>query len=573
MRRLHSLPAQILIRIILPLILILIAVSLGSIALHQRSMRNMVAERDAQLAGQVASRILDSLRERDRVLQTVLRLSGRSAEIEQSLSDLHATVETFDQGLVIYDAVGTPLNEVPAALVARESEASDILRTSLENLGQPIYRLVSPAGVPPLLLMARADPATKRVVVGALSERGLNLPVLFDEIGRGRRAEVYLVAPDGLVIYHRHPDEIGKDVSAHSGVSQALRGEAGATFAHLPGEDEHVVGYAPVVDTGWALLVQEPWADVIVASLRYTLWAPLLVLIAAVASLVSLRLGLQHVVYPLRALGEAASKLSWGDFKGIEAPVGGIGEIEDLQRTLREVAGRVHRNQAGMQGYIAALTQAQEEERRRLARELHDETVQSLIALGQRVKILTLDWLTECESRPQPPACDMQARLAELSEMIWRCLDDVRALIRDLRPVYLEELGLVAALEMLVHSASSSNIKTTFRLEGRERRLPPDTELAVYRIAQAAVNNAVRHAKPQTISLLLEFTDDGALLTAEDDGTGFHPPERPGELALQGHFGLVGMYERAVRLGGHVTIRSTPGAGTQVTAFLPDPMV
>ena len=93
--------------------------------------------------------------------------------------------------------------------------------------------------------------------------------------------------------------------------------------------------------------------------------------------------------------------------------------------------------------------------------------------------------------------------------------------------------------------------------------------MAVYRIAQAAVNNAVRHGRPKNIALQLEFGAEGVLLSAEDDGIGFVPPERPSDLALQGHFGLMGMYERATRLGGHLSIRSQPGEGTKVVAFLP----
>jgi len=102
-----------------------------------------------------------------------------------------------------------------------------------------------------------------------------------------------------------------------------------------------------------------------------------------------------------------------------------------------------------------------------------------------------------------------------------------------------------------------------------DRRLAPEAELAVYRIAQAAVSNAVRHGQPSGIRLQLEFADEGVTLTAEDDGDGFVPSEMPGDLAAQGHFGLVGMYERATALGGHLSLRSTPGQGTKVVAFIP----
>ena len=569
MRHLRGLQAQILLWTILPLILILVAVSFGSITLHQQSMRTMVAERDGQLAGLAAAHLDDNLRERVLTLKTVLVATSRSTDVKEGIRDVGTEVQTFDQGLVIYDATGIPLSEVPAVFRPEQMDVSGLLQSAKDKPGQPAYELRSRANGPGLLLVALTDQGTKRTVAGALSERGLNLPELFDQISRGRRTQAYLVAPNGQVIFHREVSQIGRDRNNHSGVAQALRGESGATFEHLSGEDEHVVGYAPLVATGWALLVEEPWVDVVVPALQYTLWAPVLVLVAAIASLVAVLFGLRRVVNPLQVLGRSASRLAWGDFQAIEKPVGGIDEIQDLQRSLQDMAAQIHRHQAGMQDYIAVLTETQEEERKRLARELHDETVQSLIALGQRVKILLLDWREDCDNQGKATTNAVEARLDELSDMIGQSLKEVRALIRDLRPIYLEELGLVSALDMLISTTSSIQTQAVFETTGDVCRLSPEAELAVFRIAQAAASNAVHHAKPKRLALRLDFGADGVVLSAEDDGAGFVPPERPNDLALQGHFGLVGMYERATRLGGHLSIRSTPGDGTKVVAFLP----
>lgn len=303
--------------------------------------------------------------------------------------------------------------------------------------------------------------------------------------------------------------------------------------------------------------------------LQYTLLAPLVVLAAAVTSLAALYFGLRRVIRPLHVLGRQASRLAWGDFQAIRVPAGGIGEIEDLQRTLQEMAAQVGRYQAGMHDYIAVLTQAQEEERRRLARELHDETVQGLIALSQRVTMLEYDVAACAGGQSAEAVPHIQQRLADLSALLRQSLQDVRHLIRDLRPIYLEELGLVPALDMLVTTIRQDGLHAGIDVTGDERRLTPEAELAVYRIAQAAASNATRHAHPTRISLRLHFNAMGITLEVEDDGAGFAPPAFPSDLAAQGHYGLVGMHERATRLAGHLSIRSAPGQGTKVVAFLP----
>jgi signal transduction histidine kinase len=231
------------------------------------------------------------------------------------------------------------------------------------------------------------------------------------------------------------------------------------------------------------------------------------------------------------------------------------------------MAAQIHRHQDGMHDYIAVLTQTQEEERIRLARELHDVIVQTIIAMGQRVKILQMDWRDTCGQ--SSASNDMDKQLSRLADMVGKCLEDVRAVIRDLRPVYLEELGLISALEALSHSTENENIEVGFEVMGDERNLLRETSLAIYRIAQAAIANAVYHGQPDFIFLKIDFREPGVMLTVEDDGLGFVPPEHPSDLALNGHFGLIGMYERAVRLGGHLSIRSEPGQGTTIAAFLP----
>ncbi len=569
MHFLRGLRVQMLLWTILPLILVLVAVTVSSIQLHHQAMRSMVAERDAHLATLAAARVDYLLQVRKTMLETLQKNTEGFQNTASARSAIETTSVLFDRGITLLDETGRPFINNLDALSNIETEPQQILELARATPGKTVFSIVASEQKSWLLLIALTDPNTNRTAVGAITQEGMNLPNLFGQVSQHPSTEAYLVSTSGNVIYHQNEQEIGRDYTMHAGVNEVLRGDGGSTYEQLAGEEEHVVGYAPVQITGWGLLILEPWANVIEPGLQYTLWAPILVLVAAVTSLLAVQFGLGRIIHPLQLLGRSSSRLAWGDFHAIQQAVGGIDEIRDLQATLQEMAAQIHRYQEGMHDYIAVLTQTQEEERKLLARELHDGVAQTIIALGQRVKILKLDWRETCGDCASPNQTVIDVRLNNLEEMVNQCLGDVRGLIRDLRPIYLEELGLVAALEALAGSTKNDSLAVGFDVLGEEKILSREANLAVYRIAQAAVSNAVRHGEPDHISIHLEFRAEGVVLTVEDNGTGFTPPERPSDLALNGHFGLVGMHERATRLGGHLSIRSNPGSGTKIVAFLP----
>jgi two-component system sensor histidine kinase UhpB len=240
-----------------------------------------------------------------------------------------------------------------------------------------------------------------------------------------------------------------------------------------------------------------------------------------------------------------------------------VKEIEDLRQTLDQMAERIQRYQDGMHDYIAAITLGQEEERKRLARELHDSTVQALIALGQRVEMV---------HKALPPESDRAAaRLDELKSMLDETLEGVRRFTRDLRPIYLEDLGFVPALEMLARPGSLDGLDVDVSVVGVARRLSPDMELAAYRIVQEALNNVLQHAQATRAWVQVRFESEQLVLTVRDDGHGFEVPTMPDALARQGHFGLMGIQERAMLYGGRLLIRSEPGAGAEIVVRLPLP--
>jgi len=295
-------------------------------------------------------------------------------------------------------------------------------------------------------------------------------------------------------------------------------------------------------------------------TLRTSQMIPLILVPALLLAMLALWFGARQIVRPLQKLESKAAKLAWGNFQEIEKPVGGIAEIRDLQNELAHMAGQLQAAQKSLHSYIGAITQGQEAERLRLARELHDDTIQSLIALKQRVQLARMP---HKKGSPIP-------ELEELEGLIEQTIDDLRRTTRALRPIYLEDLGLVAALEMLVReTGQSSGLPIDFNASGTEHRLPADVELALYRMVQEALNNAVHHAQARDISLRIEFTPQSVKLEIADDGKGFEVPKTPAEFTPQGHFGLLGLYERAELIGAQLEINSSPGQGTHLSINLP----
>ena len=168
--------------------------------------------------------------------------------------------------------------------------------------------------------------------------------------------------------------------------------------------------------------------------------------------------------------------------------MGGVQEIDDLRVTLAQMAERIRAYQGGMRDYLSAITQGQEEERGRLAHELHDVTIQGLIALKQRGQMAL-----KAFGRDPDRA---EARLQELNGLIDEEIASLRRIIGDLRPIYLEDLGFVPALEMLARQTEERHrLRVHLTVYGNVVRLAPDQELAAYRIVQQALANVTAHAR------------------------------------------------------------------------------
>jgi len=206
------------------------------------------------------------------------------------------------------------------------------------------------------------------------------------------------------------------------------------------------------------------------------------------------------------------------------------------------------------------ITRAQESERMRIARELHDETAQALVLLGHQLDAVA--------STAGLPAAARRA-VHDLRALTDVTLAGVRQFSRDLRPSVLDHLGLVAALDWLTSDvAERAGLAARLEVSGAPRRLPEETELALFRIAQEAMRNVEKHAGASQVAITLAFSDGGLELTVTDDGHGFDLSGSPDHFIRAGRLGIAGMHERAQLVGGRFTIEAAPGRGTCVTVAM-----
>ena len=236
---------------------------------------------------------------------------------------------------------------------------------------------------------------------------------------------------------------------------------------------------------------------------------------------------------------------------------------DELQSTLQDLSS-ARRRQDELRDYASLITRVQEEERRRLARELHDDTAQALIALS-----LGLDGLGRAIDKLDLPEKDARW-LENLQNMADHTLEGVRRACRDLRPSVLDDLGLHAALEWLSDNSSTRGVPCTFTCTGVPRHISPESEIAIFRIVQEALSNIWRHSQAAQAGVEINYLPHLLQLTICDNGKGFSAKQY---LSLshnsQSGLGLIGMRERAMLIGATLTIDSSPGEGCQVALSLP----
>jgi two-component system sensor histidine kinase UhpB len=281
------------------------------------------------------------------------------------------------------------------------------------------------------------------------------------------------------------------------------------------------------------------------------------VVLAIAATIAANALIVRAALRPLALLQDTAARVAAGDVD-VRTPDSVVADratahlvdtfnavldsAEETRRRLREIARRAQH--------------AAEEERKRIARELHDGIAQGLAALRLRLRL--------ARSADNPELLDQ--RLAELSDTIGAMIEEVRGIALGLRPPVLDVLGIGPAVESLSRSVEQADLVVDVRAHLAPGELRPEAELALYRILQEALANVVRHADAQHVRVRLGRTNGMVSLSVEDDGRGFAAGRRFGGTES---LGLFGMQERAAYVGGTVDVESEPGSGTRVIVELP----
>ncbi|HBA92817.1 MAG TPA: ATPase [Anaerolineaceae bacterium] len=300
--------------------------------------------------------------------------------------------------------------------------------------------------------------------------------------------------------------------------------------------------------------VQQAVSQVTLQSVLFTV---LVLLFGVVVAMFLTRI----LAQPILELVEATRMVSRGDYTHRVHPWANdeLGTLAQAFNQMSQDLAQIHELRQEREGLQRQLLEkvisTQEEERRRIARELHDSTSQSLTSLLVGLRMLE----TNCKDPDQQ-------QISDLRSVATQTLDEVHKLATQLRPHALDDLGLSAALERLTFEWQARHkVPIDLAITLKDSRLPEGVETALYRIIQETLTNVVRHAHAHSVSILVERRDGSVITVIEDDGKGFEVCNSQGEY----HLGLLGMRERAELLGGHLTIESNPGHGTSVFVEIP----
>lgn len=572
-----NLRAQLILTTVVPVAVLLVAlIAVATFALTQLT-QALVQDRDTELVQLAARQVAGDwdvsvyLLSQLAAAEPVRR--GERAEAVALLYENAALQGRFDH-LSITDAAGEVVVTYGGALGERVGErdyydrARRLRRPARSGLYEnPQGQRVISVAVPYFDTEGRFAGC----VLGVWDLYGDRLSAPIRSIRVGENGYAFLVSADGTILYHPEHGFIAAQWGEHPSVAAVAGGATGAQTVRWRGQ-RTIIAYAPLTFThlssslvadesweGWGLLTSQLWDDIVAPLQPYLILSVILLVLALALPLVFLAINSRRIVAPLQGLVAQAGQVSTGDFVQVSIDSGPT-EVRELEVAFNSMVRELSKYRSDIQSYIVSILNSQEQERKRIARELHDDTAQALVVLGRRLE-MAMD-----VERPE----ELARELEELRDMVDDALRSVRSFTRDLRPPLLEELGLPRSLELLGDRVErEESVAVVVHIVGEPRPLLPEVELGLYRLAQEGLSNVRRHAQASRAVIDLIYTATELTLRISDDGVGFDAPEDPAELVQTGRLGLMGIYERARLFGGRAEIRSAPGEGTALTITIP----
>lgn len=511
------------------------------------------------------------------------------AAMDQLRANLVDLSEQGDVATVIFDGGGRalarndPEGMLPSLLedlaVKVTEAAPQVVHDASDRSSVAFVRRVQSAPGTDFTLVVLVRPGTEILAV----------PV--SENGAQSQYRVELVSAGGEIIGTSAPGD-ADFTSRHSDILvQLAEDDAKRVVEHVPVDEggeriNHVVAFAPLKQISLGIILEQP--EDIALALPNDLRRRILLIagIGLVAGLAFAWITSRQVVSPIEVLNTRAREIADGDLDSPVLPSGqdeirALGEsFETMRQQLRKSVLELSEWGSTLERRVEERTReladrdversvllnkvitAQEDERKRVARDLHDQVGQSLAFLVMQ--------LGAAESRASSGDSNMTSTLADVRETASKTVSEVRRLISDLRPSMLDDLGLAAAVQSLVEDrVQSATVKLDVAVESIPKELPDAVEIAVYRVVQEAITNVLKHAEAENVRIRLWSEDRKLIGEVTDDGRGFDSSRVLQNGGEGWSVGLLGMTERIALVGGSLSVESQPGEGTNVRFSVP----
>ena len=574
-----SLGRRIVFLVAMSMLLVLIALGIsGWLAVRQTSVQ-LLHERQAlaEATGAYLDYVLRQNLERLDSVSFATSVDITDNDLEPEKRALHSTYlgSIFNDGVFITDLLGKVIWAEPfrqgfiGTNVADYPPIQETLATTIPTIWNVFSVAPGKEAVVIITPLRNRDSKIVGLVGGQIDPKGQSLPIFSQPAALGKSAYIDIVDSNRIILASSNPERILQKQAADT-EQVSVRVTESAYLSAAP----------------WSVSIGAPASEALSPvrsmQLQFIIFGSSSLVLALLLSWGMAR----SVVKPLRQLTDAAKNISQGD---LSRPVPNLGadeigtlsasfdsmrvalkdSLEQIQTWNKELESKVEertrqlaKEEAAHEELLRKVLTIQEEERKRIARELHDDTSQSLVSLLMRMDAIS--------AVPAGNSDKVQSMLQDVKNLAVKTIDNVHKMIFDLRPSVLDDLGLLSAIRWYAgNRLEPLGIETRVEVTGEERKLSPQVEIALFRIVQEAFNNIAKHAEAHSVLLSIEFKEAGVIIEIEDDGKGFDPaavsliPDK-----AQG-VGLLGMKERAALFDGTVRVESQPGKGTRVMVEVP----